>query len=86
MLLYAKEYKEVKRYKHGWSQGLKLRDRSINNIYIYIYIYETPNKHSFGINKPSIKTNIQNYYFLIITMQLFMKMELAFFLNLQNHL
>ena len=47
--------------------------------YIYIYIYETPNKHSFGINKPSIKTNIQNYYFLIITMQLFMKMELAVF-------
>ena len=67
--------------------GLKVKGQKYKQyIYIYIYIYETPNKQSFGINKPSIKTNIQNYYFLIITMQLFMKMELAFFLNLQNHL
>ena len=41
-------------------------------------MYETPNKHSFSINKLLIKTNIQNYYFLIITMQLFMKMSFFF--------
>ena len=46
--------------------------------------FEIPNKHSF--NKPSTKKNTQNYFFLDITMQLFMKMEFAVFLNLQNHL
>ena len=41
---------------------LELRVRGGKNINIFFF---TVNKHSFSINKPSIKTNTQNFCFLI---------------------
>ena len=47
--------------------------------YIYIYIYETPNKHSFSISKPSTETNAQNYYFLIYYNVIIYEIETHYF-------
>ena len=45
----------------GTEPGLRVKGgKNINK-----FFFLTPNKHSFSINKPSTKTNTQNFCFLI---------------------
>ena len=63
MNLISESHHKYEKREQRWSQDLELGGQKYKQI--YIYIHETPNKHSFSISKPSTETNAQNYYFLI---------------------
>ena len=56
------KYKRKMTYlQTGTEPGLRVKGgKNINK-----FFFLTPNKHSFSINKPSTKTNTQNFCFLI---------------------
>ena len=42
---------------------LRVRGEKYKQVFYFLLLFLTPNKHSFSINKPSTKTNTQKFCF-----------------------